>query len=96
MLYKKIREVKNMAGPKYFDRILKHKHALLFAGGVATAIVAKKVIDSKIVKDATTDAVAGVMAIKKDAEDRMEEIRSDAEAIVEGEAEEEKVEIEVE
>ena len=81
-----------MVDSKYFDRILKHKNALIFAGGVATAVVAKKIIDSKIVKDATTDAVASVMAIKKDAEDKMDEIRTDAEAIVE----EEKVEIEIE
>lgn len=83
-----------------YDRVLRHKHALLFVGGIAAAVVGKKIIESEIVKEATTNAVASVMAVKKDAEDLAEEIRQDAEAIAFEEeieeAEEEKVEIEVE
>lgn len=82
-----------------YDRVLRHKHALLFVGGIAAAVVGKKIIESDIVKEATTNAVASVMAVKKDAEDLAEEIRQDAEAIAFEEDEEEieeKVEIEVE
>lgn len=74
-----------------------HKAALIFAAGIATAVVGKKILESDVVKEATTNAVAGVMSVKKDAEERVEEIRQDAEAIAcEEECEEEKVEIEVE
>ena len=73
-----------------------HKELLIFAAGVATAVVGKKILESKVVKDATTDAVAGVMTIKQDAEDRINEIKEDAEAQIEtSDVEEEKVEIEI-
>lgn len=59
-----------------------HKAALLFAGGVATAVVGKKVLESDIVKDTATKAMAEVMSIKADAEKMMEEMKADAEEIV--------------
>ena len=37
---------------------VEHKHALIFAAGIATAIVGKKVLESKAVKDATTQGMA--------------------------------------
>ena len=82
-----------MIDKKYIDPIMKHKHALIFAGGIATALIGKKILESKTVKEATTNAVAGVMAVKQDAEDRLDEIKADAEAQIE---DEDKVEIEIE
>ena len=37
---------------RYVDQALEHKHALIFAAGIATAIVGKKIIESDVVKDA--------------------------------------------
>ena len=87
-----------MVHKKIVNYATEHKAALIFAAGIATAVVGKKILESEVVKEATTNAVAGVMAVKKDAEDKVEEIRQDAEAIAcEEECEvEEKVEIEVE
>lgn len=86
-----------MVHRKIVNYATEHKSALIFAAGIATAVVGKKILESKVVKEATTNAVAGVMSVKKDAEDRVEEIRQDAEALAcEEECEEEKVEIEVE
>ena len=75
------------------DKAFEHKHALIFVGGIAAAVVGKKILESKTVKEATTNAVAGVMAVKQDAEDRLDEIKADAEAQLE---DEDKVEIEIE
>ena len=59
-----------------------HKHALIFAAGIATAIVGKKIIESKTVKDATTKGMAAVMSAKKDAEECFQDMRENAEDIV--------------
>lgn len=32
---------------EFLDKCVEHKHALIFAAGIATAIVGKKVIESK-------------------------------------------------
>lgn len=82
-----------MVHRKIIGQAVQHKGLLIFAAGVATAVVGKKILESKAVKEATTNAVAGVMAVKQDAEDRLEEIKADAEAQLE---DEDKVEIEVE
>lgn len=58
-----------------------HKTALIFAAGVATAIIGKKIIESQAVKDATTKAVAGVMSAKQDAENAVAEMKANAEKI---------------
>ena len=78
---------------KVLNQAKEHKEILIFAAGIATALIGKKILESKAVKDATTDCVAGVLTVKKDAEDRMEEINADAEQKV---AEEEKIVIDVE
>jgi hypothetical protein len=83
-----------MVHRKIIDQAVQHKGLLIFAAGVATAVVGKKILESKAVKEATTNAVAGVMAVKQDAEDRLEEIKADAEAQIADD--EDKVEIEVE
>ena len=41
-----------------FDKCYEHKHALIFAAGIATAIIGKKVLESKSVKDAATKGMA--------------------------------------
>ena len=61
---------------------VEHKHALIFAAGIATAVVGKKVIESKTVKDATTKGMAAVMSAKKDAEECFQDMRENAEDIV--------------
>lgn len=64
------------------ETCVQHKHALIFAAGIATAIVGKKIIESKTVKDATTKGMAAVMSAKKDAEECFQDMRENAEDIV--------------
>ena len=66
---------------KIIDHAIEHKHALLFAGGIATAIVGKKVLESQAFKDTATKAMAGVMSAKQDVEKAVEEMKQDAEEI---------------
>ncbi len=61
---------------------VEHKHALIFAAGIATAIVGKKILESKTVKDAATKGMATVMSAKKDAEECFQDMRENAEDIV--------------
>ena len=68
-----------MSYKKIVDHAVEHKVALAFVGGVAAAIIGKKVLESKVVKEATTNCVAGALAVKQDAEDRIEEIKVNAE-----------------
>ena len=67
---------------EHFDRVLKHKHALIFAGGIATAAIGKKVLESDTVKDACTKGMASVMSMKKDAEEYFQDMKDNAEDIV--------------
>lgn len=67
---------------RYFDRVLEHKHALIFAGGIATAIVGKKILESDAVKDACTKGMASVMSMKRDAEECFQDMKDNAEDIV--------------
>ena len=64
------------------EKILRHKHALLFAGGIATAIVGKKLLESETVKETCTKGMATVLAAKKDAEECFQDMREDAEDMV--------------
>ena len=75
---------------------VEHKHALIFAAGIATAIVGKKILESKTVKDAATQGMASVMSAKKDAEECFQDMRENAEDIVVDAHEEDKKEIYVE
>ncbi len=61
---------------------VQHKPALIFAAGIATAIVGKKVLESKTVKDAATKGMATVMSAKKDAEECFQDMKENAEDIV--------------
>ncbi|MBE6510665.1 MAG: hypothetical protein E7Z74_05300 [Methanobrevibacter millerae] len=71
-----------MIDKKYIDSIMKHKHALIFAGGIATALIGKKILESDAVKDATTQGMAAVLSAKKDAEEAFQDMRENAEDIV--------------
>ena len=85
-----------MVNREFFDKCMEHKHALIFAAGIATAIVGKKVIESKTVKDAATRGMANVMAVKRDAEETFQDMKENAEEIVLDAHEEDKKEIYVE
>ena len=39
-----------MTHKEIMDKMIEHKHALLFVGGIATAIVGKKVLESQKTK----------------------------------------------
>lgn len=79
-----------------FDKCYEHKHALIFAAGIATAIVGKKVLESKAVKDAATQGMASVMSVRKDAEECFQDMKENAEDIVVEAHAEDKKEIYVE
>nr|WP_292876344.1 DUF6110 family protein [Methanobrevibacter sp.] len=61
---------------------MKHKHALIFAGGIATALIGKKILESDVVKDSCTKGMAAVLSAKKDAEECFQDMRDNAEDIV--------------
>jgi len=71
-----------MRREEFFDKCIEHKHALLFAAGIATAIVGKKVLESKTAKDAATKGMASVMSIRRDAEECFEDKEQKGEDIV--------------
>ncbi len=64
---------------KIVDQAIEHKEVLIFAGGIAAAIIGKKVLESKAVKEATTNCVANALAVKENAEEKLAEIKADAE-----------------
>lgn len=79
-----------------FDKCYEHKHALIFAAGIATAIIGKKVLESQTVKDAATKGMASVMSVRKDAEECFQDMKENAEDIVVDAHQETKKEIYVE
>jgi hypothetical protein len=85
-----------MVHKEFFDKCVEHKHALIFVAGIATAIAGKKILESKTVKNAATQGMAGVMAVRKDAEETFQDMREEAEEIVMDAHEEDKREIYVE
>lgn len=85
-----------MVNKKFFEKCVEHKHALIFAAGIATAIVGKKLIESKTAKDMATKGMANVMSVRKDAEETFQDMREEAEEIVMDAHEEDKKEIYVE
>ena len=73
-----------------------HKHALLFAGGVAAAIIGAHIIKSETTKDLATKGMAGVISAKKDAEETFQDMKENAEDIVYDASAEDKQEIYIE
>lgn len=62
--------------------VQEHKHAILFVGGIAAAIVGTKIIKSQTTKDLATKGMAGIISAKKDAEETFQDMRENAEDIV--------------
>ena len=85
-----------MRHEEFFDKCYEHKHALIFAAGIATAVVGKKLLESKTVKDAATQGMATVMSVRKDAEECFQDMKENAEDIVVDAHEKDKKEIYVE
>lgn len=85
-----------MRREEFFDKCYEHKHALIFAAGIATAVIGKKALESKIVKDAATQGMASVMSIRKDAEECFQDMKENAEDIVVDAHAEDKKEIYIE
>ena len=50
---------------EYIDKVMEHKHALIFVGGIAAAIAGKKILESKAVKEGCTKGMAAVLAAKE-------------------------------
>jgi methylmalonyl-CoA mutase cobalamin-binding subunit len=63
------------------DKMIEHKHALLFVGGVATAIVGKKILESQTTKDYAAKGMAKVLTCKSDLEESIQDIKDNAEDI---------------
>ena len=49
---------------EYYDKCMEHKHALIFLGGIATAVVGKKILEAETTKNACTNAMAKVLAAR--------------------------------
>ena len=64
------------------EKCIEHKHALIFVAEIATALVGKKILESKTVKNVATKGMAQVMVAKKDAEECFQDIKENAEDIV--------------
>ncbi|KZX13315.1 DUF6110 family protein [Methanobrevibacter oralis] len=67
---------------KFLEKAFEHKHAIIFASGIATAIVGKKILESKTVKDTCTKGMAAVLSAKKDAEECFQDMKDNAEDII--------------
>ena len=85
-----------MRHEELIEKCYEHKHALIFAAGIATAVVGKKILESKAVKDAATQGMASVMSVRKDAEECFQDMRENAEDIMVDAHQEDKKEIYVE
>ncbi|AMK14761.1 DUF6110 family protein [Methanobrevibacter olleyae] len=62
-------------------KMIEHKHALIFVGGVATAIVGKKILESQTTKDYATKGMAKVLTCKGELEESIQDIKDNAEDI---------------
>ncbi len=67
---------------EYFDKVMEHKHALIFVGGVAAAVAGKKILESQAVKETCTKGMVAVLSAKKDAEGCYQDMIQNAEDIV--------------
>lgn len=67
----------------YFNIAKRHKYALIFAAGVATGIIGKRIIQSPEFRDASTKALASLMAFKNDAEETFNDMKENAENQIE-------------
>ena len=63
------------------DKLYEHKHALIFVGGIAAAIVGKKILESQTTKDYAAKGMAKVMTCKSELEESIQDIKDNAEDI---------------
>ena len=63
------------------DKIFEHKHALIFVGGVAAALVGKKILESQTTKDYAARCMATVLNCKSELEESIQDIKDNAEDI---------------
>ena len=63
------------------DKIFEHKHALIFVGGVAAALVGKKILESQTTKDYAARGMATVLNCKSELEESIQDIKDNAEDI---------------
>lgn len=63
------------------DKMYKHKHALIFVGGMATAIIGAKILKSQVTKDYAAKGMAKVLTCKSEIEESIQDIKDDAEDI---------------
>ena len=70
-----------MTQKEIIDKMIEHKHALLFVGGIATAIVGKKVLESQTTKDYAAKSMAKVLTCKSELEESIQDIKDNAEDI---------------
>ena len=70
-----------MTREEIIDKMIEHKHALLFVGGIATAVVGKKILESKTTKDYAAKGMAKVLTCKSDLEESIQDIKDNAEDI---------------
>ncbi|MDO5849472.1 MAG: hypothetical protein Q4P18_08045 [Methanobrevibacter sp.] len=68
---------------EHLHELYEHKELLIFAGGIATAIIGKQLLKSETVKKTGTRAMAKVLETKKEAEERFQNMKDDAEDMVE-------------
>ena len=70
-----------MTRKEIMDKMIEHKHALLFVGGIATAIVGKKVLESQKTKDYAAQSMAKALTCKSELEESIQDIKDNAEDI---------------
>jgi len=63
------------------DKMYEHKHALIFAGGIATAIIGAKILKSQTTKDYAAKGMAKVLTCKSEIEESIQDIKDNAEDI---------------
>ena len=63
------------------DKTFEHKHALIFVGGIAAAMVGKKILESKTTKDYAAKGMAKVLTCKSELEESIQDIKDNAEDI---------------
>ena len=82
-IYLFILKIKN--GDKMYeeikDKAFEHKHALIFVGGIAAAVVGKKILESKTTKDYAAKGMAKVLTCKSELEESIQDIKDNAEDI---------------
>ena len=70
-----------MTQREFMDKMIEHKHALLFVGGMAAAVVGKKVLESQATKDYAAKGMAKVLTCKSELEESIQDIKDNAEDI---------------